>query len=511
MKFVFCLSLSLFVGVPGRAAEAGNVRTLSLDECVHLALKHNYDIQIERLNPEIAQYNLSGAKGAYEPVFNFGAGRDVVNVPGGVDPKKTSLDAPYEVTTDSVGAGISGLAPTGLQYGIQANASRLKEVTDFSANPGFNLLFPPSGIRTTNQYTAAAAITLEQPLLRNLWTDKYRQTIAINRKNLKISEMALRWRLMNTVNAVQQAYYELVFARENVKVEEQALHLADQLASVTSKRVQVGSSPALDAKQAAAQLESVRTSLYSAQQNLAKRQNALKNLISDDFQSWADTKVEPSEGLVTVPDTFSRAESWRTAFDHRPDLAQVRLDLEKQGIILRYRFNQLFPSLDLVGGYGLQSLENSGEAALADIRDRSNPEYAFGVVLSIPLGGNQAARNSYKASQAAKQQTILQLKKLEQNVMIDVDDSLTLAQSAYRRTESARLARQYAEAALLGEQKKLEDGSTSAFYVLQYQQKLTEAHTSEIRSLADYNEALAQLALNEGSTLEKNHINLQVK
>ncbi|HTH49185.1 MAG TPA: TolC family protein [Candidatus Limnocylindria bacterium] len=511
MKCLLCLSLLLTAGWMGSCSEPATARPLSLDECIQLALKQNYDLQIERLNPEIARYNLSGADGAYEPVFNFSAGQQLLTVPGGVDPKKTGLDSPYELTTDSVGMGISGLLPTGLQYGIQANANRLKEVTDFSAQPGFILLFPPNGIRNTNQYTASAAITLDQPLLRNLWIDQYRQSISVSRKNLQISEMALRWRVMNLVNNIQQAYYELIFARENERVQAQALQLAETLAEITRRRVQVGSLSTLDTQQAAARVESVRTALFAARQNLAKHQNNLKNLISNDFKTWADAPVEPAEGLVPVPDAFDRAERWRTAFEHRPDLAQLRLDLEKQGIMTRYRFNQIFPSLDLVGGFGLESQENTGEAALADIRDRTKPQYGFGVVLSIPLAGNRAARGSYKASQAAKQQTILQLKKLEQNVLVQVDDALTLAQSAYQRTESARLARQYAETALQGEQRRLEDGTSSAFVVLEYQQKLTEAHTSEIRALADYSEALAQLDLNEGSTLEKNHINLQVK
>ena len=176
---------------------------------------------------------------------------------------------------------------------------------------------------------------------------------------------------------------------------------------------------------------------------------------------------------MTLPHVADRIESWRTALNQRPDLTELRLDLEKQGIIVRYRFNQLFPSLDLVGGYGLQSQENSGEAGLEDIRDRSKPQYAFGVVLSIPLSGNQAARNSYKASQAAKRQAVLNLKKLEQNILVQVDDSLNQVQSAYHRAESARQGRRYAEMALAGEQQKLADGvSTTTVRILSPQHQL---------------------------------------
>ncbi|HVY68474.1 MAG TPA: TolC family protein, partial [Verrucomicrobiae bacterium] len=314
-----------------------------------------------------------------------------------------------------------------------------------------------------------------------------------------------------TINAVQQAYYELVFARERVRVEEQALQLANQLLAATRKQVEFGKLLPLDEQQAEAQVEGVRTELYSARQAFSDRQNALKNLIVDDFRRWADTLIEPGEGLLALAGTFDREESWRTAMASRPDLAQLRTEIEKQGIITRLRFNQLFPSLDLVGAYGLQGAETSFGGTASEIRDQSKPQYTFGVQLSIPLGGNIAARNSYRASKAVKQQAELYLRKAEQDILVQVDDALRQAQSSHKRTESSRAARLYAEAALNAEEKKLREGLSTPFVVLGLQQKLTDARTAEIRALADYNRAQAQLHLSEGSTLEKNHLDVGVK
>ena len=509
MRLAICFILAAFTVAAG--TNDVPARPLTLADCIQLGLKNNYDLRIERLNPEIARYNLSGANGAYEPVFNFQAGEQLLTVPGGVDPKKTGLDSPYEVTTDSVGMGLSGVLPTGLQYGLQATSSRLHELTDFSTLPGFIFLYPPDGIRNTNQYVSTAAITLQQPLLRNLWIDKYRQTILLRQKDLKISELAMRARVMNLIYSIQQAYYELIYQKEQVEVQEQALNLVDQLAVTTRHQIEIGSSAAVELPQVQAQEESVRTALVSSQQQLEKQRHALKNLISTDYHSSPDDMLDAAEDSPAVPYTYDRHESWRSALEHRPDLAQLRLDLEKQGIQVRFQFNQLFPSLDLVGGYGLQSQENSTEASLADIRDRSKPQYGFGVVLSIPLGGNQSARNTYMAGKAAREQSALLLKKTEQNILIQVDDSLSQVQAAYRRTESAKKAREYAELALKGQQMKLAEGANSAFFVLQYQQKLWESRAAEIRARVDYRLAVAQLELNEGVTLEQNHVNLLVK
>src|SRR3989454_2804458 len=505
------LTLLLLELAAGARSEDQTPRLLSLSDCIQMALQHNYDVQIERLAPEIARYNLDGAYGAYEPSFNASAGERLINQPATFDPKKPGIDAPYELTTDSLGLGITGLLPTGLNYDAGGNASYLSARTDFSPSPKDAVLFPPNGIRDTNQYFSVSAITLRQPLLRDFWIDAYRQKIRVNKKNLKISEMALRWKIMNTINAVQQTFYELVFAREKIRVEEKALELATRLLKETRKRVEVGDLPPLDEKQAEAQVQTVQTDLYAAEQALAEQQNALKNLMTDEFQSWVDVNVEPGEGLIAVPQIFDRSDSWRSAIGSRPDLVQLRLELEKQGIVVRYRFNQIFPRLDLVGGYGLQGWRNSLGDTFGDIRDQSNPIYSYGVEFSIPLGGNRAARNSYKAGRAARQQAALQLKKMEQDILVQVDDSLKLARSVYKRTSSTREARVYAEAALEAEEKKLQNGVSTPFVVLQLQQKLTDTRTAEIRALSDYNKALAQLALNEGSTLEKNHLSMEVK
>ena len=159
----------------------------------------------------------------------------------------------------------------------------------------------------------------------------------------------------------------------------------------------------------------------------------------------------------------------------------------------------------------MQSQENSTEASLADVRDRAKPQYGFGVVLSIPLSGNQAARNTYRAGKLAKEQLVLRLKKLEQVVLVQVEDSLNQVHSVYRRAEATRRSRQYAEVALKGEQQKLADGVSTFFFVLQSQQRLSEAQTAEVRAQADYWISVAQLELNEGRTLEKNGIQVRLE
>jgi outer membrane protein TolC len=103
----------------------------------------------------------------------------------------------------------------------------------------------------------------------------------------------------------------------------------------------------------------------------------------------------------------------------------------------------------------------------------------------------------------------VKLQRLEQNIMLQIEDTVKLAQPNFERVGATREARTFAEAALEAEQTKLENGRSTSFFVLQLQRDLTAARSAEIQALADYNKALAQLALREGSVFERNNLNLR--
>jgi outer membrane protein TolC len=128
----------------------------------------------------------------------------------------------------------------------------------------------------------------------------------------------------------------------------------------------------------------------------------------------------------------------------------------------------------------------------------------------MPLS-NIGPRNQYRSTKATLQQIMLQLKQLEQNIMVDIDNAVKQVESDYQSVQATRQARIYAEAALDAEQKTYGVGKATTFEVLTYQNNLTAARSQEIRALANYNEALATLAQQEGTILEQYNINLEAK
>jgi outer membrane protein TolC len=212
-----------------------------------------------------------------------------------------------------------------------------------------------------------------------------------------------------------------------------------------------------------------------------------------------------------MPESFNLQDSWNRGISLRPDLLQQRLALEKQGYMVKFQKNQLFPELDLVGTAGYYASSTmSFENALDQIAGRDNPYWTIGGQLTVPLG-RVNARGTYKAAKATRDQIVLQLKQLEQNILIQIENAIAVAKTAFQRAGATREARIYAEAALEAEQKKLENGKSTSFQVLQLQRDLTTARSTEIRALADYNIALANVALNEGTTLERRHVKLEVR
>ena len=163
-----------------------------------------------------------------------------------------------------------------------------------------------------------------------------------------------------------------------------------------------------------------------------------------------------------------------------------------------------------MGSYGYGGANQDYSGTFDQINTGDQPYYTFGAKLSMPLG-NVSARNTLKAGKVTEKVLLLTLKQLEQTILVAIDNAVKQAQSDYESVEASRQARTYAEAALDAEQKKYAVGKSTTFTVLQLQDTLTADRALEIRALANYNEDLANLAQQEGSTLARHKIDVQAK
>ncbi len=517
----------------GQTNATAQVRHLSLQEAIQLALQHNLDLRVDRYNPQISLYNLRANYGDYDPNLNL-SGSHNHNESG--TQLFGSLIAPGSVSdSDQFSGTLNGLLPWGTTYTVGTlspfvdtvnyrtvpfNTSTVQGFTTNFFTPITNL--QPVFVRTTNfvqgldtvpfaNTSARLGFQVAQPLLKNFWIDSTRLNIQVGKNRLKYSELTLKLQIMQTITTLEQAYFDLIYNRENVLVQQKAVELAERLVAENKKRLEVGALAPLDLQSAEAQAASSRAAVIQAQTTLGTSERVLKALITDEYRSqWATVTLDPSGTLQAPPPVVDLQDSWSKGLSDRPDLLQAKLDVEKQGIQLKYDKNQLLPELDVVGSFGYNGSGNVYSDALYDLQQFDRKFYSYGGQLTVPLSRTRV-RNVYKADKASMEQFVLTLKKLEQTIMIQIDNDIGTVRANYDQVQATRAARQYEEAALDAEQKKLESGKSTTYTVLQVQRDLTTARGNEIQALDNYNKSLSQLSLDEGSTLDRLGIDINGK
>ena len=480
------------------AAEQTNaptsVRQLSLQDCIRLTLQNNLDLQIDRYQAIIPLYALRGAYGAYDPSLfisgqhNHSESAGSTQIIGG-----TFVQGSGSIYDEnSFSSSLAGVLPWGTTYSLNGSA------TDTYGNN-----FPETS-------SGAASFALDQPLLKNFWVDSSRLNIRVAKNRLKYSEQTLRLQIMQTVTRAEQAYYDLIFDRENVLVQEKAVELAMRLVMENKKKVEVGAMAPLDEQQAESQAATSQAALIAARSTLAVQEATLKQLLTSQYSQWSDVSLVPTEALDAPRQFFSLQDSWSKGLTTRPEIVQAKLDLEKAGIQLKFDYNQLFPQLDVFGGLGYNGSSREFSDALYDVQQTKLPFYNYGGKITIPLA-NVTARNAYRSDKVLRDAVILSVKKMERDIMYAIDTDISQARSSYEQVGATRAAREYAAAALDAEQKKLDSGKSTTYTVLQMQRDLTTARGSEIQALDTYKKSLSQLSVDEGTTLERLHLNVEVK
>ena len=525
IKLVWLVFLCMPLSVVGQFNTNLPPRPLSLQEALHLAIEHNLDIKIARYAPDIAYYNWRGTYGYYDPSLSAAASHGISVTEGGGFDARGDPTRGVDSKFDHMEGGIVGVLPvTGLKYGLSGN---------FDHVYGTRALFP------FDTYQGRVDLTLQQPLLRDFWTDANRTAIKLAKQDLKIAEQDFRFRVQQVVNLTQQAYYELIASRDEIVSRQKALELAERFADETKRRVELGTLPPLDEVQAQSEAATARADLIFARQRSVLAENTLKSLITDNYELWHSYALTPTERLVAVPEDLDLGASWISGLSLRPDLKALEERLERQGIVVKYQRNQVFPQLDLVGTLGRSGIDNKFNTIVItnvtprpgpDIRDivvipgrdanfsdvlddisrDNNPSYSYGIVFQTPLGWRRE-RNALKAAKLQRDALQWQFVQLRQSIQTGIDNALTSARANFERAGATRQATAFAQAALDAEMKKMEAGRSTPFQVLQLQRDLTNRRFEEIRALADYNKALAELSFTEGTILDRNKIAIDIR
>ena len=489
---------------------SGPVRRLSINDAVQLALEHNLDIQVQRLNPQIQDLNVALARTNWTPQL-----QSTFSNNSNLQPVSSVLAGGQNSVSSSqfgTNVGVSQLLPWGGNYNIAWDSQRSTTDSIFqSVNPVLQ---------------STLSMTYTQPLLRNFGIDATRDELLVSRKNREISDAQLRQTVVQTVRNVKDAYWNLSYAISSLKVQEESLDLAKQSLQDNEKRVQIGTMAPIDIVEAQAEMASREEAVIVAQAAIKQAEDQLRTQILDpttpDF--WhIDLIPTDSPTFRTQPVDVDAAV--RNALAKRTDIEQAQKSLEANGINIRYFRNQLLPAVNAQVNYGMVGLggtefirgpglpgpiigqvNQSFGSVLSELLHSNYPTWTVGVQLDYPLG-RSAAQASLAQARLQDEQAKVELKNLELQVAAQVRDAARQVNTNIQRVASARAAEVLSKEKLDAEQKKFTAGMSTNFQVFQAQRDLASARNDEIQAILDYNKSVvdfesvqqAALAGNGGS------------
>ncbi|RMF86037.1 MAG: TolC family protein [Nitrospinota bacterium] len=470
---------------------------LSLEESIHLALQNNLDLHIERFGPQIQATTVGVEQSAFDPSLTLRS-----RIAREREGKDAPASFPNEGVSDEKIVEVEGRLeqrlPTGSRYTLRFQEERLD-----SNESGAGRTINPT-------HTQSLRLSFRQSLLRNFGYRVNTTPIRLARNNQRISEHVFRQRVIDIVTQVEELYWNLVLRKEELKVEEQQLRLAQDLLQKARVQVEVGTLASLDLLQAEAEVASLQGDVIIAQNRVATANDRLKAALNlpQTLQDW-EVDIIPTDQPDFVSQPLSVDTAIETAFLHRPDYRQAQIDIENRSLQLRFRKNQLYPLLDLNGSVGLNNrLEEEFADALDSTFSGKFFSWEVGLTLQIPLG-NREARNRFTRAKLEASQALTALKRLEQQIIVEVREAVRNVRASQERVATTRLARELAEKQLAAEEKKLAVGLSSVRNVLELQRDLAVARRNEIQALIDYRLALATLAKAQGITLDVYHLTLE--
>ncbi len=500
---------------PWRTLVQGGVLPISANDVVRLMLQSSLDVTVNRFSPLSNDYYIRTLFRPFEPTLNISAG-----VGRSTQPIASQLQA---------GAGATALSQLFHRYTIgygQTLHSGMRVEVDFFMNRSSS----NDQFRTFNPaYSGGLTYSLTQPLLRNFGHNINDTAIRIARNNQNLSEIDFELQMIDLVTTAQNLYWDLVYQREDIKVRRQSLELAEKTLADNQRQVQIGTMAPIDVVQAesavAQRQEQMVTTSYVADQTQDRVKRLITNL-GDPALVLADlTPIDPPR-KPNPGDVMPVEEAIRYALESRPELRAIDIQLQNSDIGLAYTKNQLRPSFDVTANYtqsgvggvqrnrsqlGSQEVVKVTPGGMGDAFSQlfgyKFTGYSMGFNLSIPLS-NKSVQAEYSKSVTDKEAIAARRNKLAQQIALEVRNAASAVEMNRSRINAAEKALQLAAMQLEAEQKKFRLGTSQLRFVLQEQQSVTAAQTSQIQALVNYAKALVEYDKAVGRTLRKNSIEI---
>lgn len=482
---------------------------LTLDQAVEVALRRNLGLVIERYNWIQTREGILQSLGIYDTLLS-----GLALITDETSPTVEAVEG-VPVTQEKsefYQLGLSQLTPLGGLFELGTTA--FTQETN-SQNVFLNPLF-----------STTADLTYTQPLLRGFGQLATERQFMVARASTAQSVDIFEQQVSQVIRDVEQSYWDLVEARNQLEVAREAARLAQVLHEQNQVRVDVGTLAPLELIQSEAGIAAREEEIIRAETAIGDAADRLRFLLNLESGPYWDAAIVPVTEAETDRVPIDVPEAIETALSERPEVAAQLRRLDVLEIDQRFFHNLARPQLDLQVNYGLGGLSGEGQAtdpetgdvltidgdfseAYQQILDRDFDGWSAQLVFSYPLQ-NRERRAQATISELAVDQGLAELERLQRQIVTEVRTSARQVDSAAKQIESARVSVQLEERNLDAERKRYENGMSSSFQVLQIQEDLTQARSRLVSAVTAYRRALAEFYRSAGILLDQKGVDLDV-
>ena len=456
--------------------------TLTLEECIARALEKNFALKVETFSTDIARESLNVAKAAFEPTFTASLQRFVTEDAPEVGGRRSDVS--------DARVGVEQFLPTGALVNLSASVDRSEG--NFSTN-AFNPV-----------YNSDVALVVTQPLLRGAGTAFNRSQIERTKLGIEIARLNFKASVLQVVRDTEAAYYNLVFARENLVVKRHSLGLAERLFEENKTRKLTGVATDLDVLSAEVGIANAENSVVIAEAGVRNRQDDLLALIGQfEFDSELGTVAllphqEPSPSFDL---------SYKLARENQPDYLATQTSIKQLELDAANAKNASRPTLNLGGSVGYNGVDRSYSGAIGDVPNGEAHSWGLDLSLAVPWGLH-ADRARYRSALASLRQQETRLQSIDQSLLVQVRSSVRAVETSLQSVEINEKATELATRQYELELARFKAGLSTSRQVIEVQDDLENARVNQLLAQVALRIAFANLHQVESSSLEKYRISI---
>ena len=469
-KIVVIFSLLFFpVSFISSSAHAEDIEKINLRSAVELALNNNLNIQLRRQDVNAAEGAVLSAQGKFDVYIDAQAyGRSEERTPlfiGGATQEDSGL----------WNAEASKMFSTGTSLNLGWNNSSFN-------SDAFGLLLDPS-------YNSGLTLGVRQPLLRGFGMEVQTAQVQASQKQLQAASFQVSSEAANLAAEVKMAYWNLVFARQDIEVQQLSLELAQKLLQETETKISAGSLAEVEIYQPRAEVARREEQQISAERAVGAAEDQLKILLNSD--QWLSSFV-PTDQPATEAVSLDLPLIIDNALQNRPDIKAADLLIEAAGLEEKKAKDDVRPDLSLVGDIGLAGTSDAyGDSVDRNLRNPDNL-WQVGVTFSMPLE-NRGARGNYQQARASHYRAQASAELLRQQIRKSVRTTVRDVHLALKALDATRKTSFASSKSLEAEQAKFAAGRSTTLDVLIAQQAYATALSQQNLTNATYANTLAEL------------------